>query len=209
MIKTKIIGLTGTYCAGKNFAASIMEKQGIPSLDLDKLGHKAIETEKKKLLAVFGDDILGPDGLIDRKLLGKKVFGNPEKLSALEEIIHPAVNRETDLWIEARRERACVINAALLHRSSAFEVLDFIILVEAPVLVRLFRARKRDKLPWPALIKRFMSQRKFHTQYFKGKTDIYRVSNPSGCRNSGFFSLKGRNKAEDRIKEILSLLGIM
>ena len=214
----KIVGLTGTCCAGKNFVASILEEQGLPVLDLDKLGHQVIETEKERILGCLGEDILAANGLIDRKRLGEKVFGKPEKLSALEEIIHPAVNRETMSWISGRNEKACVINAALLHRSSAFEVMDAIILVEAPLIVRLLRAKKRDNLPWPALIKRFRSQRGFHSQYCKKKTDIYRVGNPSGCVNFGHFGFGKRRSCqartdrtaiENRIKEILSLLGIM
>jgi len=203
----KIIGLTGTYCAGKNHVSSLLEAQGLPSLDLDKLGHQVIETEKEQLINHFGVDILAPGGVIDRKRLGEKVFGNPEKLAALENIVHPAVNRETLSWIKMRNEKACVINAALLHRSSAYELLDAVIIVEAPLIVRLLRARKRDHLPWPALIRRFRSQSDFHSQYFKGKTDIYRVSNPSVCSNAGFFGLK-RNKPENRIKEILYFLEI-
>ena len=205
----KIIGLTGTYCAGKNHVSSLLEAQGFPALDLDKLGHQVIEAEREQLLRCFGKDILAPGGAIDRKRLGEKVFGNPEKLAVLEEIIHPAVNRETLSWINSRNEKACVINAALLHRSSAYEILDAIIIVEAPFPVRLLRAKKRDHLSWPALFRRFRSQSDFQSQYFKGKTDIYRVSNPSVCSNSGLFGSMKQNKPENRIREILSLLGII
>ena len=200
-----IIGLTGTYCAGKNHVALLLEKRGLPVLDVDKLGYKAIESEKKTILGRFGDNILGNDGLIDRKKLGAKVFGRPAELAALEEIIHPVANRETLSWINGLKEKACVVNAALLHRSSAFPELDAVIIVEAPFLVRLLRARKRDHLPWGALLKRFGSQKKFTSQYFRGKTDIYRVE------NSGDFSFRTgfhRNKLETRIDEILSLKGI-
>jgi len=201
----KVIGLTGTYCAGKNHVAQFLEQRGLPVLDVDKLGYQVIETEKERLLARFGRDILDAGGLIDRKRLGAKVFGKGEELAALEEIIHPGVNRETLDWIKSREEKACVINAALLHRSSAFEVLDAIIIVQAPFLVRLFRAKKRDHLPWAVLLKRFQSQRKFFSQYFSGKTDIYRVENPGFF---GFGSRSLRNKLESRINEILSLRGI-
>jgi len=199
----KIIGLTGNYCAGKNHVASILERCSIPVLDVDKLGHKAIETEKELLLARFGNDILNEDGsgLIDRKRLGNKVFGNEKELQALEEIIHPAANRETLAWINSRRETACAINAALLHRSSAFEMLDAVIIVEAPFFVRLLRAKKRDRLPWTALLKRFKSQRNFNAYFFSGKTDIYRVKNSvcfGFCRNSA------EKKLNRRINEILS-----
>jgi len=200
----KIIGLTGAYCAGKNHVAQLLERRLLPVLDLDKLGHAVIEIEKALILERFGDDILGKEGLIDRKRLGAKVFGKPEELAALEGIIHPAVNRETLAWIEAREEKACVINAALLHRSSAAELLDMLIIVEAPLPVRLLRAKKRDRLPWGALFKRFWSQKSFNYQYFKRKTDIYRV------KNSRFFDLERSSlegKLEKRIDEILSLQG--
>ena len=205
MMKKKVIGLTGYYCAGKNHVARILEQRLLPVLDVDKLGHTVIETEKERITERFGRDILSNDGLVDRKRLGAKVFGAPGELAALEEIIHPSVNQETLAWISARKEKACVINAALLHRSSAFEGLDAIIIVEAPLFVRMLRARKRDRLPWTALLKRVRSQVKFNSQYFKGKTDIYRVENYS-CFGSGNRSLQ--KKLEKRIDEILSLRGI-
>ena len=205
MTEKKVIGLTGYYCAGKNHVAQILEQRLLPVLDVDKLGYTVIETEKKRIVSRFGEDILGKDGLIDRKRLGAKVFGKSGELAALEEIIHPKVNEETLSWIKARKEKACVINAALLHRSSAFEKLDAIILVEAPFFVRLLRARKRDRLPWTALLKRFLSQGKFNSKYFKGKTDIYRVENFSCAvlRNQ-----TPQNRLENHIGEILSLRGI-
>ena len=208
----KVIGITGVYCAGKNSMALLLEKRGFPVLDVDKLGHQVIEIEKERILSRFGKDILGSDGNIDRKKLGAKVFGRPQELSALEEMIHPGVNRETLIWINAQNKNACFINAALLHRSSAFEILDAVIIVEAPFLVRLIRAKKRDRLPWTALLKRLLSQKKFTSQYFKEKTDIYRVSNIFGCSGFGH-SGQGEqglgNNPEKRIDEILSLLGII
>ena len=207
----KVIGLTGLYCAGKNHVALILSERGIPVLDADKLGHQVIETEKERITARFGSDILGKDDRIDRKLLGAKVFGRPGELAALEEIIHPVVDREITAWINSRKEKACVINAALLHRSSVSRDLDVLIIVEAPIHIRLLRAKKRDKLPWMALLERFRSQNEFNYQYYKEKTDIYRVSNSSGCTNSGRSGFRKRflrNKLEHRIDEILSRQGI-
>ena len=200
----KLIGLTGSYCAGKNHVAVFLKQRGLPVLDVDKLGHQVIELEKERLEARFGWDILDDEGRVDRRRLGAKVFGNGSELAALEEIVHPGVNRITLEWIQ-RQEKACVINAALLHRTSAFEALDAIMIVEAGFLVRLLRARKRDHLPWTVLLKRFQSQRTFSSQYSMGKADIYRVEN-SGF--SGFKSRSLRNKLENRINEILSLMGI-
>jgi len=197
MANTKIIGLTGPYCAGKNHVALRLEKRLLPVLDVDKLGHEIIENEKGLLIKRFGEDILSGEGFIDRKRLGQKVFGKPKELAALEEIIHPAANKKTLEWINLQTENACFINAALLHQSSAFELLDAVIIVEAALPVRLLRAKKRDDLPWISIFKRFWSQRKFRYQFFAKKTDTYIVRNSS----SG-------TVLEDRIDEILSLLGI-
>ena len=205
MEKIKIIGITGLYCAGKNHIAKILEKRSLPVLDIDKLGHEVIEREKERIKARFGEEIL-KDGKVDRKRLGDKVFGKPAELAALEEIIHPIVNQDTLSWLNSRRGNACAINAALLHRSSAFENLDLIILVEAPFFTRLLRAKKRDCLSWSALFKRFRSQEKFGSQYFKGKTDIYRVGNKGF---SGFRSNYQKTRLENLIDKILSQKGIL
>ncbi|MDR2194469.1 MAG: dephospho-CoA kinase [Treponema sp.] len=161
-----LIGLTGPYCSGKNYIASLLEQKGFSVLDVDTLGHEAIRREREAITARFGADILAAGtGEIDRKLLGKKVFGNQRELVALEAIVHPVANALTSEWIAARRGKNCVINAALLHRSVAFERLDAIIIVKAGFLTRLIRARKRDRLPWLDLIKRFRSQNDFSSQY--------------------------------------------
>jgi dephospho-CoA kinase len=204
-----IIGLTGTYCAGKNYVGRLLSARGLPVLDVDKLGHQAIETEREAILKRFGEDILGADGAIDRRLLGAKVFGRPEELAALEGIVHPAANAMTTQWIAARvaekKGRPCVINAALLHRSSAFDLLSCIILVQAPVLTRLFRAKKRDGLPLTQLFRRFRSQRKFTPQYSAKMADIYIIENP-GC--FGFCAASCQRRIENRISEILSRVGM-
>jgi dephospho-CoA kinase len=188
-----IIGLTGTYCAGKNRVASLLEVRGLSVLDVDKLGYKALELEKEVIYAKFSTDLqkadsLNPDswnpkGSLDRRLLGRIVFNNPEKLAVLEAIIHPVVDRLANEWIAAQKGH-CVINAALLHRSNVFNRLDRLILVTAPFLIRFLRAKKRDKLPYKELIRRFNNQKDFNTQYLSVNAEIYRVGNSgfSGCR---------------------------
>jgi len=193
-----LIGLTGKYCAGKNYIAKIFEKRGFPVLDVDKLGHKVLETEKQAIFARFGSGIQKADGSLDRRLLGEIVYKKPEELAKLEAIVHPGANRLTDEWIaekESAGNKICVINAALLHKSSVFDRLNIVILVTAPFLTRLFRARRRDRLPWRELLKRFASQKDFNSQYLSIKAEIYKVGNPGiGFRNK---------KVESRIDKII------
>ncbi|MDR2717353.1 MAG: dephospho-CoA kinase [Treponema sp.] len=206
-VYSMLIGLTGTYCAGKNHVAAILEQRGLAALDVDKLGYIAIENKKAAIVARFGADIQNQDGTINRRRLGKKVFGREGELFALEAIVHPEANRLTLEWIAARNGNNCVINAALLHKSAVFGELNGIIVVCAPLLIRLIRAKRRDKLPWASLLRRFSSQKQFFAQYLAKNADIYRVENP-GIGKSGF--LPGSRRAtrlECRIDAILSKLG--
>ncbi|MDR0997903.1 MAG: dephospho-CoA kinase [Treponema sp.] len=209
--KCRVLGLTGTYCAGKNRVARLIEKRGFPVLDVDKLGHLAIEAEKEAVLARFGADLLGSDGKVNRRALGAKVFGKPGELAALEALVHPMANRMTGEWIsrqEGLGAGTCVINAALLHRSSAFPRLEGIILVRAPWFIRLLRAKRRDRLSWGALIRRFRSQKGFEGQYFDknftGNADIYIIENRG---YSVLFSRFFRKKLEHQVDRILSAIG--
>ena len=193
-----LIGLTGTYCAGKNHVAALLEARNLPVLDVDKLGYQALEAEKEAIFAKFGSDLQKVDGSLDRRLLGQRVFGKPEKLAVLENIVHPPANRLTEEWITRNGDRACVINAALLHRSAVFTRLDRIILITAPFFTRFLRARRRDRLSWTEILKRFASQKDFNSQYLAVNAEIYIVENP-GLSNSR----RLRQKLEFRLNKIL------
>jgi len=207
-----LIGLTGTYCSGKNYVAALLEKRGLPVLDVDKLGYQTLEAEKESIFAQFGPDLKRADGSLDRRLLGKRTFGKPEKLASLEAIVHPTVNRLTDEWIAAREKAGdgvFVINAALLHKSTVFNRLDRIILVTAPFFTRLLRAKQRDKLSLLEIMRRFSSQKWFKTQYLTVNAnpfyaEIHIVENP-GIFGSGSLYHKHNvcKKLESRIDKCL------
>jgi len=192
-----IIGLTGAYCSGKNHIASMLENRGFPVLDVDKLGHKAIELEKDKIIALFGDS--HSVSHLDRRLLGKIVYGNPEKLAALEAIVHPVANRLTEEWVKAQKSH-CVINAALLHRTTLIDRIERIILVKAPFFTRLMRAKRRDSLSFKEIWRRISSQKDFYAQYLSLNAEIYIVENPQYCR--GFSESKLERKIDTFLRRI-------
>lgn len=201
-----LIGLTGAYCAGKNHIASLLEAHGIEVLDVDKLGHRAIEEEKAAIVGRFGTGVQAPDGSIDRAALGALAFASPEALRDLEAMVHPAANRLTEEWIAARAGKDLALNAALLHRSSVFDRLDLIILVRAPFLTRLARARRRDGLSLKAILERFRAQKNFDAQYLSSGADIHIVDN----RGAFGLCLRVRARAlERRIDTILARGGMV
>jgi dephospho-CoA kinase len=116
-----IIGLTGGIGSGKTTVASMLADRGAVVVDCDALGREVIAPGGRAEAAVlveFGDAIGGSDGHIDRALLAKAVFGQPEALARLTAISHPAINAE----IAARLDRL---------RADAIVVLDMAILVES------------------------------------------------------------------------------
>ncbi|MDR2864479.1 MAG: dephospho-CoA kinase [Spirochaetaceae bacterium] len=172
-----LIGLTGLSCSGKNYLSLLFEKRGFAVLDADKLAHTVLEDQKEFIISRWGTDILDCTGTINRKALGKAVFGKKEELSALEGILYPRINEKTLEWIAENKDKSRIINAAVLHKSVAFEKLDCIVIVKAPYLVRLFRAKSRGNYSFDEIIKRFKSQKKFNSQYFGKNADTFTICN--------------------------------
>ncbi|MDR0409798.1 MAG: dephospho-CoA kinase [Spirochaetaceae bacterium] len=194
-----LLGLTGLYCAGKNFIGKIFERKGFAVLDVDKLGHIALENKKDTIAECFGGIFLKTDGSVDRRALGEYVFSRSDRLAILEKIVHPEVNDLTMEWLEAHKDIPCVINAALLHASCVFTMLDAVVFVKAPYIIRMLRARKRDGLSWNEIRKRFASQR---FDIAIKNAGVYYINN----WGFGFFSQLNRRGVEKSVNEILSVL---
>ena len=99
-----VIGLTGSIAAGKSTVAQILVDNGAVHCDADKLVHRLYDPGTpgfEKVVAHFGEDVVGPDGYIDRKILGAKVFGKPAEMAALTRAmgnISEAIQKEIDGW---------------------------------------------------------------------------------------------------------------
>ncbi len=93
-----IIGVTGPIATGKSTVDRMLRALGAsPVIDGDLVVHELYRDSgelRERLVALFGPAILGPDGAIDRRALGARVFGDPAALRRLEEVVHPAVRAE-------------------------------------------------------------------------------------------------------------------
>jgi dephospho-CoA kinase len=141
------VALTGNIAAGKSTVVDLFRRWGATIVDADALAREAQAPGSEALAAIagrFGADVLSPDGSLDRAALRGKVMGDNEALTALNAIVHPAVQRRRAELQRAARERgdALLVNDIPL----LFEVLDpaqfdVIVLVDAPVAVRRTRLR--------------------------------------------------------------------
>ncbi len=155
------IGLAGGYCAGKNEAARCLEARGFLCLDMDAVGHQALASSAEAVIERFGREVIGLDGLPDRKALGRIVFNDSRALADLEAILHPAMEKTARFWIESHPDRDLCVNAALLHKMGLMAMLDAAIEVRAPLLLRLLRGMRRDGLSLRGALLRIRSQRDF------------------------------------------------
>jgi dephospho-CoA kinase len=178
----KIIGLTGKACTGKNVVAKKFEDKGYYVIDVDKLGHRALEENITLIADTFGN-VLDSDGNVDRKKLGNIVFGSKEKLKILEGITHPGIKKIIIDLIEKEsndRRRDIIINAALLERGKLDELCDCFIYVKSHFLVRYSRTKKRDKRKFWWFFKRNLSQRHIRISNIKRKKAVYIINNNKG-----------------------------
>ena len=174
------IGLTGKYCAGKNHVASLLAQRGLEVIDVDTLGHEALERAKDELTALFGRRIIATDGSVNRKVLGEIVFTDQRSLSALEGTVHPRMVNICIQRLEHYREAGkvgVVVNAALLHRMHLDAVCDTVCFVKAPVLVRLARAMQRDNATIQSFFSIARSQRDITTGMVRGSHSLYIMKN--------------------------------
>lgn len=172
-----VVGVTGKYCAGKNAVSAILGERGYLLIDVDKLGHRALEEQKERVVERFGRSILDAEGRIDRRALGRIVFGRPGELRALEGIIHPAMVGMAAEQARGAPGGRAVINAAILFQMGLDRLCDRVLWVSAPLVVRLIRGKRRDGLPLLQVARRIWAQRKLSPQSFHNRVDIYTVRN--------------------------------
>jgi dephospho-CoA kinase len=157
---TKIIGLTGGIGSGKSTIANYFIVAGVPVYIADDAARELMNAPevKSEVKKVFGSSIFAK-GNIDRMKLADIVFSNPEKLTALNAIIHPAVKNHFKHWILNYKKFPFIIyEAAILFESGSFKNCDLIINVTLPIELRIERVMKRDKITREAVLKRINMQ---------------------------------------------------
>ena len=146
----RIIGLTGGIATGKSAVARFLEEQGAVVIDADKLAREAVcpgARALERIVALFGEDMLLPDGSLDRKRLGRKVFADVDKRRQLEEILHPEIRRlaeERIAVMAAEGHRVLLYMAPLLIESGAVDRVHEIWVVTVSPDVQRERLMFRD-----------------------------------------------------------------
>ena len=140
-----LVGLTGNIASGKSTVAQLLSERGATIIDADVLARRAVERGSNAFDAIvrrWGTSVLAPDGHLDRAALRRVVFGNTKELEALNDIVHPEVERLRQTRIDearARGDRVVVCDIPLLFEKKMADRFERIILVDAPRPLRLER----------------------------------------------------------------------
>ena len=159
--KKIVLGLTGSFGTGKSSVASIFRSAGAEVIDADRIAHECLESATpsyKKIVRIFGKNILLKDGKINRPELGRMVFNNKNLLKKLNSIVHPFVVSEIKKQIKLSKEGLIVLDAPLLIEAGLKGVVDKLIVVKATQEEQIQRLLERSSLSKFEILKRIKAQ---------------------------------------------------
>lgn len=143
------IGVTGGIGSGKTTVCKVFELLGVPVFYADPVA-KNIMTSDPQLVEdikrTFGAESYLKDGSVHRKYIANIVFNNQMELEKLNALVHPAVFRAFDVWVEEQQSHVPYIlkEAALLFESESYKMCDKSLLVTAPTQLKINRVMLRD-----------------------------------------------------------------
>jgi len=142
------VGLTGGMGSGKTTVAAVFAALGIPVYSADDAAKRLMnedESLKAQLIEKFGENTY-TNGLLNRAHLAAEVFTDKDKLTLLNSIVHPATIADGEKWMRQQTTPYAIKEAAIIFESGSQRYLDYIIGVDAPVTLRIYRSMKRDHL---------------------------------------------------------------
>ncbi|GAB3314013.1 dephospho-CoA kinase [Larkinella ripae] len=147
--KPLLIGVTGGIGAGKTTVCQLFEAFGIPVYFADERAKWLVDNDailKADVTRLLGPEAYDPSGRYNRSWVAAQVFSQPDLLHQLNALIHPRVYADTERWVAGHAEKPYVIKEAALLRAAGEEGnrLDKLIVVHAPLELRIQRIRKRD-----------------------------------------------------------------
>jgi len=164
----KVLGITGGICTGVTLVARMFGELGAVVIEADEVSREVVRPGSDTYRAIvdaFGPDVVGPDGALDRRRLGRIIFDDPAARARLNAITHPAIRRRIRERIARIRQQApeavVLVDIPLLLDTSGPDTfdLDGVIVVTASPDQQISRAMRRDGLTGEEARRRLAAQR--------------------------------------------------
>ena len=148
------VGLTGGIASGKSVVGEMFAALGAQVIQADEISHQLMQPGQavyQEVVRHFGREILNSDGSVNRSRLAELAFGSkPSRVQELNQIVHPAVIRQQQEWMEQVRQRdphaVAMVEAALILEASMAERLDRLVVVTCRPEQRIERWARRLKV---------------------------------------------------------------
>lgn len=143
-----IVGLTGGIGSGKSEVGRRFETLGVTLVDADLLAHQVVEPGEPALEQIaehFGSDILTDEGRLNRARMRALIFEHPEEKRWLEELLHPLVNEKIRVQLKEAKSPYAILMSPLLLETHQDEMVDRVLVVDAPESEQLSRVTRRDQ----------------------------------------------------------------
>ena len=145
------VGISGGIGSGKTLVCTIFQILGVSIYNSDLKAKKIMETNqqvKKEIIKLLGEESYLNNLTLNRKYIAKKVFNQKELLSKLNDIVHPAVRQDAEIWSENLPQDSSYYlrESAILFETGIYKKLNLNILVIAPEKLRMQRIKNRDGL---------------------------------------------------------------
>ncbi|WP_088006619.1 dephospho-CoA kinase [Indiicoccus explosivorum] len=174
-----IIGLTGSIASGKSTVAAMLKNKGYPVVDADEVARLVVEPGSETLNDVrrlFGQEVIRPDGTLDREKLGERIFNDPVSRRQLNEVMHPAIRqemlRQRDGWLENGADTV-IMDIPLLFESRLQHFVDKVLVVSVTEENQLARLMERNRLTEKEARARISSQLPLSTKEQGADAVIY------------------------------------
>lgn len=154
------VGVTGGIGSGKSLVCSLFSLIGVPVYNADQRAKSLMDTDShliSKIIDVFGPEIYGHDRL-DRKKMASIVFNDQKKLAVLNSLVHPVVKKDAEDWFNEQHFHYAIKEAALIYETGGDQALDVVIVVTAPLQLRLKRVHRRDGSSYRDILARIKNQ---------------------------------------------------
>ena len=156
----KRIGITGGIGAGKSLVAEIIKAMGYPVYNSDERAKELTDSNpkiKEGLIHLFGEEIYQNDTL-NKFALAQAIFSDESLREKVNALIHPIVREDFNNWALAQNNSLIFNESAILFETGSYKNFDAIILVFAPIELRIQRIMKRDNCSENEVLKRMNSQ---------------------------------------------------
>ena len=141
------VGLTGGIASGKSLVADEFAALGVDIVDTDVIARQLVEPDQPALAeirAAFGNEVIRPDGTLDRRALRNIVFADDAERQRLESLLHPRIRDAAAEQARASTSPYHIIVVPLLANSPMRDDMDRILVVDCSVDTQLARLRQRD-----------------------------------------------------------------